>query len=257
MSLQFGAHPTYYGLIGVNITTLYVAVAVLGIALLFKIRRKETGLLELAFLLFLVSFTFVTLHGMLLQYVFPISLPEQPLIDNNLTFNYVVTNVLAYAVIPILAVLGWNRRVSAKEIGLKISNTRKTAKYMVVGVVFASAIFLLTEYFFHQQWIGGYTSSGLILWILLVSIVSVFLQTLFFVGILFNRYVGKVNILLLAIIAVFAFQSYVSPNSLPWQICNMLTFSSKLFVTWKTKNIYGAVLIAVTTNLIELVLQIR
>ncbi|GEM_PF-2879128 len=257
MDLQFGAHPTYYGLFGANLTTLLVAVAVLGVALFFKIRRKETWLFELAFLLFLLSFTFVTIHGRLLQYAFPISLPEQPLIDNNLTFNYVVTNVLAYAVIPVLAVFGWNRRVSFEELGLKVKNSRRTVEYTGLGLLFASAVFLATEFFFHQQWVIGYTTNGLIIWVVLVNVVSVFLQTLFFSGIIFNRYVGKVNVLLLAIIGVFAFQSYVSSNSLPWQVCNMLTVASKLFVTWKTKSIYGAVLIAVATGFIELALQIR
>jgi hypothetical protein len=256
MNLQFGAHPIYFELIGINLTTVFVAAAVLGIALFLKIRRKKTWLFELSFLLFLVAFTFVTLHGRLLQYIFPISLPEQPLIDNNLTFNYAVTNMLAYAIFPILVLLGWNRRVSAEELGLKVSNSKRTIVYIILGTIFASAIFLITDHFFHQQWIGGYTSDGLILWVLLVSIVSVCLQTLFFVGILFNRYIGKENILLLAIIALFAFQSYVAPNSLPWQACNMLTFSSKLYVTWKTKNVYGATLMSVATNLIELALQI-
>jgi hypothetical protein len=71
MNLQFGAQPAYFGLIGVNLTTLFVAVAVLGIAFFFKIRRKETRLFELSLLLLLVSFTFVTLHGRYFSIYFP------------------------------------------------------------------------------------------------------------------------------------------------------------------------------------------
>jgi len=256
MDLQFGAHPIYFGFIGANLATLFVVLIVLGIALLYRVRRKETRLFELSLQLFLVSFTFVTLHGRLLQYLFPVSLPERPLIDNNLALNYAVTNFLAYAAVPILVIIFWNRRVSAGEIGLRVNNVKKTAEYSVLGTIFVSAVFLVTDQFFHQQWVEGYTSSGLILWVLLVSVVSVILQTLFFAGILFNSYLGKENTLLLALVAVFAFQSYVGPNSLPWQICDMVTFASKVFVTWKTKSVYGATLMAITTNLIELAFQI-
>jgi hypothetical protein len=97
---------------------------------------------------------------------------------------------------------------------------------------------------------------GMILWIVLVSVGSVVLQTVFFVGILFNRFVGKENTMLLAIITVLVYQSYLSTNSLPVQICSRVTFSTKLFVTWKTRNGYGAYLIAVTINMVEIAFQV-
>ncbi len=256
MNLQLGAQPIYYGPIGVNLTTFFLATAVLVIALGVKISRRETRLFEISFLLFLVSFLFLTLHGKLLQYAFPISLPEKPLIDNNLTINYFLTNTLAYAIFPILAVLIMEKRISARELGLKINNAKRTIKYAVLGVLFASSIYLLTNNFFHQQWVSAYTFDGLVTWIVFVTIISAFLQTLFYNGILFNHYVGKENTLLLGFIALFAFQSYVGSNSIPWIFCNMLTVSFELFVTWRTKNILGAALMAMSIGAIELTLQI-
>lgn len=255
MSMQFYAHTAYFGPIGVNVTALCVSTAVLVIALLTRIRRKETSLLELGFLLLLLSFTFVTFHGRLLQFLFPIDVPEKPLIDNNLTFNYVITNIIVYAVIPLI-IVSWRKRISLREVGIKASITKMDTAYIALGTIIATTIFLVTDHFFHQQWIQGYTTNGLILWVIFISIVSVSLQTLFYAGILFNRYIGRANLLLLALIVVFAFQSYAGPKIPPWQICSMLTLSTKLLVTWKTRNIYGALLISITTNLIELSLQI-
>jgi hypothetical protein len=256
MSYQFGAHPIYYGLIGLNVTTLFLTVVVLVIAFAVMLNRKKTRLFELSLLLFIVSFLFVTLHGRLLQYAFPISLPEKPLIDNNLTINYFLTNTLTYALFPILAIAIIEKKISAQEIGLKINYAKGTIKYTILGVFLVSSIYLLTNSFFHQQWISAYTFDGLIAWVILVTITSTFLQTLFYNGILFSRYLGKENALILGLIALFAFQSYVAPNPLPWIICNMLTVSCELFVTWKTRSIYGAVSMAITVGIIELVLQI-
>ena len=256
MNIQFGAHPIYFGLIGFNLTAVIVAIAVLIIALIVKVRRKETWLFEIVFLLFLVSLTYMTLHGRLLQYVFPISLPEQPLIDNSLTINYFVNSVLTFMVIPLLAIFILNRKVSAENLGLKVRNAKNTAAYTAIGIAFAASLYLLADYFFHEQWVSGYTLDGLVTWVFLVTILSVFAQTLFYNGLIFNRYLGKESGLLLGLIAVFSFQSYVGPNALPWIICSMLTVSSELFVTWKTKSVYGAVLIAITVGLIELTLQI-
>jgi hypothetical protein len=178
------------------------------------------------------------------------------LIDNKLSLNYFITNALAYTVLPIVVIIILNKGISAEALGLKVSNAKKTVAYTVLGIIFASSIFVVTDHFFHQQWISGYTLDGLIMWISLVSIISVFLQTLFYAGMLFNRYIGKENTLLLGLIALFTLQSYVAPNSAPWLACNMLTVSSELFITWKTKNVYGAFLTAVAVGLIELSLQI-
>jgi len=246
----------YFGPIGINATTLAIAFIVFGIALFLKLRHKQTKLFELALLIFLLGFVFQTFHGVIIQqYLFPISLPERPLFDNSLTLNYALINIIAYTVVPILAIFALNRRITVDDLGFRVNSWKKTFAFSVVGLVFASALFLATDFFFHQQWVQGYTQEGMILWIALVSIASVFLQTVFFVGILFNRFLGKENTLLLAVIAWLAYQSYMS-NSLPWQICSMLTFATALFVTWKTRNIFGACLITVATSLIEITFQL-
>jgi hypothetical protein len=186
--------------------------------------------------------------------LFPISLPERPLFDNGLTLNYALTNAIAYTVVPVIAIFVLNRRVTVEDLGFRVTNWKRTAAYSAAGIVLASAFFLATDVFFHQQWVQGYTQDGMILWIVLVSVVSVVLQTVFFVGILFNRFVGKENVLLLAVIACLAYQSYII-NSLPWQICSTLTFVTMLFVTRKTRNVFGACLIAVAVSLIEITVQ--
>jgi hypothetical protein len=164
--------------------------------------------------------------------------------------------MLTYAVIPILAVVFLSREISLEQLGLKVRNPKGTVLYAMLGVFVASMVYLLTDRFFHQQWINGYISEGLVFWILLVTTLSVFSQTFFYNGLLFNRYVGKENTVVLGLIAVFAFQSYVAPNSLPWLVSSMLTFSIGLAVTWKTRNVYGATVMAVVVGMIELTLQI-
>ncbi len=255
MSLPIYARPMYFGPIGINATVLAVALIVFGIAVLLKLKHKQTKLFELALLLFLLGFVFQTFHGIIIQQIFPISLPERPLFDNNLTLNYALTNVIAYTVAPLLAILALNRHLTVDDLGFRVNNWKKTAAYSTAGLAFASALFLTTDALFHQQWVQGYTQEGMVLWIALVSTVSVVLQTVFFVGILFNRFVGKENTLLLAVITWLAYQSYMS-NALPWQICSTLTFATTLFVTWKTRNVYGACLISVTISLIEIAFQV-
>lgn len=256
MSLPIHALIQYYGPIGVNITTLAVSLIVFGIAAFLKLRHKQTPLFEWALLVLLLAFVFQTFHGIIIQRVFPISLPEQPLYDNYLTLNYTLTNIIAYTVVPILAVLAISKPHTVGNLGFKVNNWKQTAVYTGAGLVFACAVYLTTELFFHQQWVQGYTQDGMILWIILVSIISVILQTVFFFGILFNRFIGKQNAILLAVITFLAFQSYLSANALPIQIAGLLGFSTKLYVTWKTRNIYSACIIAVAISLMEITLQL-
>ncbi len=142
MSLPISAHPTYYGLFGLNITTLLIAVAAVLIATVLKAAHRKTRLYEWALPAFLLSFVFLTLHGRLIQFIFPIALPEQPLFDNSLTLNYLLTNVLAYAVVPLLAIALLNRQSRATlDLGLKVGDKKRTIRYTVLGTVFASTIF--------------------------------------------------------------------------------------------------------------------
>ncbi len=129
--LLFGVWRIYFGPIGINlgIITLGLAVPVLGIAKKFK--RKETRLFEISFLLFLVGFLYLTLHDRLLQFPFPVSLPEKPVVDNNLTFNYALTSLLTFPVFPVSALIIAKRDVSLESFGLKVSNSKKTIFYIL------------------------------------------------------------------------------------------------------------------------------
>ncbi len=60
MSLPIYARPMYFGPIGINATTLTIALIVFGIAIFFKFRHKQTKLFEWALLLFLLGFVFQT-----------------------------------------------------------------------------------------------------------------------------------------------------------------------------------------------------
>lgn len=256
MSLPIHAQIQYFGPIGVNVTTLAIALAVFAIATFQKFRHRQTGLFEWALLVVLLTFVFQTFHGVIIQQMFHISLPEQPLYDNNLTLNYTFTNIIAYTLVPVLAIFALNRKITAQDLGFKVSSWKRTAAYTGAGLFSASAVFLAADFFFHQQWVQAYTPDGMVLWIALVSVFSVVLQSVFFFGLLFNRFLGKENILLLAVITVLAYMSYLGANTLPVQAAAILTFSIKLYVTWKTRNVIGACVIAVAISLIEIALQL-
>lgn len=252
---MFGVWNYYFGPVGINLSIILLGLFVLVLAIIKKFIGGETRLFEISYLLFLVGFLYFTLHGRLLQLPFPISVPEKPLIDNNLTFNYSLTSLLTFLVFPILLLILFRSEVSLKLFGLKVLNSKQTLFYAFCGLVFAVFLFWLSNMFFGFIWIPEYTFNGLVLWILLVSILSVFSQTFFFIGILFNRYLNRENGVLLFIISILAFQLFISA-SLPWIILNMVGSVAKILVTWKTRNIYGAALMSITANLIDILIQI-
>jgi len=253
--LYFGVWPVYFGPVGINLSVIFLGLFVLILAIVEKLRAKRTYLFEVSLLLFVVGSLYFTLHGRLLQPIFPISLPEKPLVDNNLTFNYAFTSLLTFLVFPVFLLILSKREVSVEKVGLKVLGLRQTIHYVVLGLIFSVLLFLLSYVFFGFKWIYEYTFDGLILWTLLVSILSVFAQTFFFFGILFNKYLGVENGFLLAAISILAFQLFISA-SLPWIAVNIIGSIAKIVVTWKTRNIYGAVLMNVTVNLIDILVQI-
>jgi hypothetical protein len=228
---------------------------VLLLAVIQKLRIRRTYFFEISLQLLLVSFSFTTLHGRLLQYIFPIALPEQPLLDNNLTFNYFLTNILAYVIFPVLTLILLGSPVSRVLLGLKVQNAKQTITYALCGAAFIVFLFMLSHTFFGGRWITEYTPQGLVLWIFLVTILSVFAQTFFFIGILFNRYLDHENKVILALISILATQSFI-PSSLFGIIMNMAYSAVKIVVTCKTRNIYGAALMSFTLNLMDIATQI-
>ena len=252
---MFGVWHIYLGPIGINLGVIFLAFFVLVLAVIQKLRSRRTCFFEISYLLILVGFLYFTLHGRILQLVFPISLPEQPLVDNNLTFNYTLTSLLTFIIFPILLMKILKSDVSLSRFGLKISNFKQTILYAFFGTVFAVLLFWVSNRFLGFKWVSGYTADGLLLWVLLVNIVSVFAQTFFFVGVLFNSYSRNENTILVGIISILALQFFVSA-SFPWIVINIIGFVAKILVTWKSHNIYGATLMSIATNMLEILLQI-
>lgn len=253
--LYFGVWNVYFGPIGINLSVILLGLFALVLAILRKLRGKQTRLFEVSYLLFLVGFLYFTLHGRLLQPIFPISLPEKPFVDNNLTFNYALTSLLTFLVFPALLLIFLRSDVSLEKFGFKVLDFKQTMLYAFLGLIFTASLFLFSHAIFGYRWIFEYTFDGLVLWILLVSFLSVFTQTFFFIGILVNRCLSLENGFLLAIISILAFQMFI-PASLPWTVANIIGSATKIAVTWKTRNIYGAVLMSVTVNLIDILIQI-
>ena len=77
---MFGAWPIFFGPVGINLSIILLGLFIFVLAVIEKMRAKRTYLFEVSFLLFLAGFLFLTLHGRVLQVVFPISLPERPLV---------------------------------------------------------------------------------------------------------------------------------------------------------------------------------
>lgn len=250
------AWEVFLGPFYVNLSTVLLALAVLALAIIEKFRvKKRSPYLEVSILLLLLGFTFLTLHGEILLLVFPIGLPEKPMLDNNLTFNFTLTNLLVYLVFPILILILLRSNVSLEKLGFKVSNVRRTALYASIGLVFNVLVFLGAFALFGYKWVTGYTLEGFILWVLLVTILSVFLQVVFYVGILFNKNLNHEYAFPLAVISVFAYMTWNGYVPLPYLVANLISQSAKVAVTWKTRNIYGATLMSVGPALLDVLTQ--
>jgi hypothetical protein len=249
------AWSVFLGLFYVNLTTVLLGLFVLVLALVERLRvKKRTPFLEISLLLLILGFLFLTLHGDILLLIFPISSPEQPMLDNNLTFNFSLTNLLVYLVFPVLLLILLKSDVSREKLGFKVSNPRRTAILASLGLVFNVLVFLVSYAFFGYRWVSGYTVESFVLWISLVTILSVFLQVVFYLGILFNKYLNHEYVIPLAIISLLAYMSWNS-LPLPWLVSNLVLQSAKLVVTWKTRNIYGATLMSVGPALLDVLTQ--
>ena len=246
----------YFGPIGVNLGVIVVGLIVLMIAIYYNRSNRKTRLFETSYHLFLAGILYFTLHGRLLQVIFPIQTPERPLIDNSLTYNYTLTSILTFIVFPQLLNILLRNDTTLEKLGLTIIDLKQTVKHTFLGLVFNTALFLISNTLFGFRWIKEYTPDGLVLWTLLVSILSVFAQTLFFNGTLFNMFLDEENGILLGLISIFAFQLFTAPPSLPWTVSNLLGSIMKITVTWRTRNVYGATAMSIATNLIDVFIQI-
>jgi len=166
-----------------------------------------------------------------------------------------LASLLTFLVFPVLTLILLKGDVSLGKVGLRMLNLRQTIFYTSFGLIFTVSLFCFSYAFFGFRWISGYTFNGLILWILLVTILSIFTQTFFFVGVLFNKYLKHENVFLLAIVSILAFQTFTYA-SLPWVAINIVGSTAKIVVTYETQNIYGATLMGITSNLIDILIQI-
>ncbi len=246
----------YFGPVGINMDVVLLGLFVLVLAIIRKLGGvKQTKLFEVSFLLFLVGFLYFTLHGRLLQLIFPIGLPEKPLVDNNLTFNFALTSLLTFLVFPVFLLILMRSDVSLEKMGLKVLSFKQTALYAFVGVIFSILLYLLSYSLFGFRWIIEYTLDGLVYWVLFVTVISVFAETFFFIGILFNKYLSNENGFFLAVISILAFQMFIQAD-LPWIVTNIVGSTAKVVVAWKTRNIYGSALMGIASNLIDIIFQI-
>jgi hypothetical protein len=136
MSLPIYARPMYYGPLGINATILAIALVVFGIAVLLKLKQKQTKLFEYTLLLLLLSFIFQSFYGTIMQYIFSISLPERPLFDNQVTLNYTLTTVIAYTLVPIIAILALHRHLAVGDLVFRVNNWKRRAICSAAGLVF-------------------------------------------------------------------------------------------------------------------------
>ena len=256
ISESFTMWHKYFGPIGVNLGVIAVGLIALMIAIYKNRSNRKTSFFTISYHLFLAGILYFTLHGRLLQVIFPIQIPERPLIDNSLTYNYTLTSILTFIVFPQLLNILLRNDTTLEKLGLTIIDLKQTVKHTFLGLVFNTALFLISNTLFGFRWIKEYTPDGLVLWTLLVSILSVFAQTLFFNGILFNMFLDEENGILLGLISIFAFQLFTAPPSLPWTVSNLLGSTLKVIVTWRTRNVYGATAMSIATNIIDVFIQI-
>ena len=246
----------YFGPFGVNLNTMILVFLILLGGFYRKFRKQKTHLFEIAFLLFLAGFLYFTFHGKLLQLIFPISLPERPFVDVNLSANYALTSFFTFMFFPFIALLMLKREISIDKFGLRISNLKQTLVFTLLGLLSTVSLWLFNKVylgfgFAHEY----YTVEGIVAWFLLVILFSVFIQIFYFHGILFRRYLDSENGFLLVMISTAAYQSFIV-SSWIGVITNVMGQFVKLAITWKTRNIYDAVLIHTTVNAIDTLVQV-
>jgi hypothetical protein len=115
--LFIGIWRVFLGPIGINVGIIFLGLVVLILATQGKLVGRKTGFFEVSSLLFLVGSLYFTLHSRLLQSPFPVTIPEKPLVDNNLTFNYALTSLLTFLILPVLLLIVMRSTVTLKSLG--------------------------------------------------------------------------------------------------------------------------------------------
>jgi len=247
----------YLDSVGVSVNLLVLSFVVLSIGLYKKWRGAKTGFFSLAFLIALVGIVYFTLHGRILQLVFPISLPENPFHFMTIA-NYLTTVALTFVVFPTLF-LFFSNQLDAGKLGLRIQNVRRTFRLTVLGACVNSFITVLPIVIsillsWSYKWPPfPHTTTDLLLWFVLVAGIATWMQVFFFLGILFHNYLDSEDPILLFLLSTLTFLMFTPLTKFtPFFI---LGLGVEAYITLKTRNIYGVMLIhslgvAISTTLV-------
>jgi len=246
----------YLDSIGVSVNLLVLSLAVLSIGLYKRWKGVKTRFFFIALLIAFVGIAYFTLHGRILQLIFPISLPENPFHFMTIA-NYFTTVALTFVVFPMLF-LFFTNQLDAGKLGLKVKNARRTLRLTMLGACVNSFIavlpFLISILFsWGYKWPFSYTTTDLLLWFVLVSGVATWMQTFFFLGILFHNHTDSENPILLFLMSTLTFLMFIPLTVFtPFFI---LGLGVEAYITLKTRNVYGAMLIhslgvAISTTLV-------
>lgn len=246
----------YLDSVGFNINLLIFSLVILGVGLYERRRRFKTSLLWISLLIAFVGIAYLTFHGRIFFYFFPIPLPENPF-HPNLIVNYLLTSTFTFVFFPLLF-LRLSNRLDIERLGLKIRDVRYTVRLTFIGtcgILLLSMLPIVISILvgWSYKWPFNYTTLGLTLWFILVTGVSTWMQVFFFLGILFCNYVNSENSKLLFLILTLTFLMF-TPLSIftPFFVTGL---GIEAYMTLKTGNVYGAMLthslgVAVNTILV-------
>jgi len=234
----------YLDSIGVSINLLVLSLVVLSIGLYKRWKGVKTRFFSIAFLIALVGIAYFTLHGRILQLIFPISLPENPFHFMTIA-NYVTTVAFTFVVFPILF-LFFSHQLDAGKLGLRVRDGRYTVRLTVVGVcvnslivMFPTTISILLSW--NYKWPFSPTTLDLLLWFVLVGGVATWMQVFFFLGILFHNNLDSESPILLFVLSVLTFLMF-TPLTVFTPLYT-LGLGVEAYITLKTRNIYRAMFI--------------
>jgi hypothetical protein len=232
----------YLDTVGININLLILSLIVLCIGLYKRKKGVDTSLFWLSFWIAFVGVAYWTLHGRLLQKIIPF--PENPF-DLNTIANYSLTVALTFVFFPLL-LLYISKQLDVRRLGLKVENLGHTLRLTIFGAginLLLSALPIAVSILavWGYKWPFEYTTLGLALWFVLVCGVATWMQVFFFLGILFHNYLNSENAKLLFLASMLTFLMFI-PLSLftPFFIAQL---GVEAYVTAKTGNVYGAMLI--------------
>lgn len=228
----------------ININLMILSFVILLIGLYKRQKGAKTAFFSIAFLVALVGVAYWTLHARILQLIFPISLPENPF-DSILIANYLATVALTFLFLPLLF-LHFSHQLDAKKMGLRVEDVKYTMRMTFLGacvnlilVALPTLISILASW--EYKWPVEYTTLGLALWFIFVTGIATWMQVLFFMGILFYNYVGSENTKLLFLISTLTFLMFTPLTR--FTLLYVIGYGVEAYVTIRTRNIYGAMLI--------------